>query len=188
MPVGPSSPQFLKHAWIDVLERYVIPQHVNETTTLRPDASSLAAIDEYSVRIRGADGNDITLLVARPKDGGNGHGILHAHGGGMAMMTAETPVYSAYRQWLASRGFTVVGVEFRNSSGSLGPHPFPAGLSDCMSALSWVAEHRESLGVKGSLVLNGESGGGNLCAAMAIRAKRDGRLGERATARAGFSL
>lgn len=97
----------------------------------------------------------------------------------MAMMTAETPVYCCT---LPTGNGSRAGVS------PVSPHPFPAGLSDCMSALSCVAEHRESLGVKGSLVLNGESGGGNLCAAMAIRAKRDGRLGERVIARAGFSL
>merc|ERR1711957_18864 len=82
-----------------------------------------------------------------------------------------------YRINLAIRGFAVVGVEFRNSSGLLGRHPFPAGLTDCMSALGWTNANRTKLGIS-KIVLSGESGGGNLCCAMALRAKRERRLAE----------
>ena len=69
----------------------------------------------------------------------------------------------------------VCGVEFRNASGKLGPHPFPAGLNDCTSALLWFAEQRARLGV-GKIVVSGESGGGNLTLATTLKAKRDGHL------------
>ncbi len=69
----------------------------------------------------------------------------------------------------------VVGVEFRNSGGALGPQPFPAGLDDCASALDWMHGQREGLGLT-SIVVTGESGGGNLSLATALKAKREGRL------------
>lgn len=69
-----------------------------------------------------------------------------------------------------------MGVEFRNAGGKHGNHPFPAGLEDCASALAWVHENRQSLGIS-SLVVSGESGGGNLTLATALKAKRDGTLG-----------
>ncbi|BBY30507.1 alpha/beta hydrolase fold domain-containing protein [Mycolicibacterium sediminis] len=124
--------------------------------------------------ITGVDGNDITLYVDRLADAtGPQPGLLHLHGGGMAILTSATS--AVWRQRLAAAGCVVVGVEFRNAGGSLGPHPFPAGLNDCASALDWMHERRAELGLS-SIVVTGESGGGNLSVATALKAKREGRL------------
>jgi len=93
----------------------------------------------------------------------------------MGLLTAEDLQFVRWRDELASRGVVVVGVEFRNSGGALGPHPFPAGLDDCTSALLWLHANREQLGVS-AIVVSGESGGGNLTLATTLRAKRDGHL------------
>ena len=69
----------------------------------------------------------------------------------------------------------VVGVEFRNGGGKLGPHPFPAGLDDCAAGLQWTFDNKDALEVS-RIVVSGESGGGNLSIATALAAKRDGRL------------
>jgi acetyl esterase/lipase len=71
----------------------------------------------------------------------------------------------------------VVGVEFRNAGGKLGPHPFPAGLNDCASAAQWAIANRDALGVS-NIVISGESGGGNLSIATALKAKQDGWIDE----------
>ncbi|MGL5867184.1 MAG: alpha/beta hydrolase fold domain-containing protein, partial [Dermatophilaceae bacterium] len=55
------------------------------------------------------------------------------------------------------------------------PHPFPAGLHDCTSALAWLAASRERLGIS-TIIVSGESGGGNLALATTLAAKRDGQL------------
>ena len=101
--------------------------------------------------------------------------MLHLHGGGMVILQAGSGFYGRFRDELAATGLVVGGVEFRNGGGVLGAHPFPAGLSDCADALRWVHEHRAELGVS-SLTVAGESGGGNLSLATALRAKRDGTL------------
>lgn len=93
----------------------------------------------------------------------------------MAILKATDASYTLWRNHLAARGCVVVGVEFRNAGGALGPHPFPAGLDDCATALDWMHGQREMLGVN-SIVVTGESGGGNLSLATALRAKREGRL------------
>ena len=127
--------------------------------------------------IRGIDGNDITLFVHRPADAsGPLPGVLHLHGGGMVLLEAAGAGYVRWRDELAATGLVVVGVEFRNGGGKHGPHPFPAGLNDCTSALRWMAANKESLGVS-TIVVSGESGGGNLTLATTLRAKRDGDLG-----------
>jgi acetyl esterase/lipase len=124
--------------------------------------------------INGVDGNEITLYIERPlENAGPLPGLLHLHGGGMAILKANSA--ALWRSHLAARGSLVVGVEFRNSAGELGPHPFPAGLDDCASALAWLHDRRAELGLS-SIVVTGESGGGNLSLATALRAKREGHL------------
>jgi acetyl esterase/lipase len=132
-------------------------------------------VERSEVTVTGRDGNDIRLYVHRPSGTTSGPGILHLHGGGMAILSAVDGPYVRWRDELAARGAIVVGVEFRNAAGALGPHPFPAGLHDCATALEWMHEHRADLGLS-SLVVSGESGGGNLTLATTLLAKREGRL------------
>lgn len=133
-------------------------------------------IETRTLSITGVDGNEITLYLHRPIGmAGPLPGLLHLHGGGMAILQAAADSAAIWRAGLAARGCVVVGVEFRNSGGVLGPHPFPAGLNDCTSALEWMHAQREGLGLT-SIVVTGESGGGNLSLATALKAKREGRL------------
>jgi acetyl esterase len=131
-----------------------------------------------SVRvIRGIDGNDITLFIHAPAvRSGALPAVLHIHGGGMVMLEAAGDGYQRWRDELAAAGLVAVGVEFRNGSGKLGPHPFPAGLTDCTSALQWMHDNKSELGIS-HIVVSGESGGGNLTLATTMKAKRDGRIG-----------
>lgn len=140
------------------------------------DVETLPDIDRKTEVIKGKDGNDITLYVHKPSNStGDLPCIVHMHGGGMAMLTAQTPCYPHWRDLMCADGAVVVGVEFRNASGALGIHPYPAGLNDCMSALEWVNSNKVQLGVS-KVVLSGESGGGNFCLAMTLRAKRENKL------------
>ncbi|MBJ7341901.1 MAG: alpha/beta hydrolase fold domain-containing protein [Mycolicibacterium sp.] len=143
---------------------------------LLADVPAPHGVETRTLTIRGVDGNDIALYVHRPIGvSAPLPGLLHLHGGGMAILTAADSSAALWRGHLAMQGCVVVGVEFRNSGGALGPHPFPAGLDDCASALEWMHGQREGLGVT-SIVVTGESGGGNLSLATALKAKREGRL------------
>jgi acetyl esterase len=128
--------------------------------------------------ITGDDGNEITLYISRPVHTDAAlPGVVHLHGGGMAICGAADLLYRHIREYLAATGLVVVGVEFRNSAGELGAHPFPAGLNDCVAATRWVAAHRTDLGIT-HLIVSGESGGGNLTLAVGHKAKRDGWLSD----------
>ena len=128
--------------------------------------------------ITGVDGNDIPLYIHRPDHiDGPVPCIVHTHGGGMAILKASNPNYVKWRDDLAATGMVVIGVEFRNAAGALGPHPFPAGLNDCASAAQWAIANREALGIS-KVVMSGESGGGNLAVATALKAKQDGWISE----------
>lgn len=137
----------------------------------------IEGVERSTETISGVDGNDITLYVHRPAAAGSDAvpGILHIHGGGMVILTAADRNYARWRDSLAAEGTVVVGVEYRNGAGVLGPHPFPAGLNDCSSALDWMHAHRADLGIS-TITVSGESGGGNLTLATTLKAKQEGRL------------
>jgi acetyl esterase/lipase len=141
-------------------------------------ASAADGVTTTTTTISGDDGNDITLYISRP-DGADRPipGVVHLHGGGMAIGAAADVGYMMLREHLAATGVVVIGVEFRNSGGKLGPHPFPAGLNDCAAAVRWAAANRGELGMA-QLIVSGESGGGNLTLTVAHKAKREGWLHE----------
>jgi acetyl esterase/lipase len=155
----------------------VVEDGMNEMfAVLVADLAPIADVTTSVEVIRGVDGNDITLFVHRPaENSGLLPGMLHVHGGGMIFGEAANLGYRRWRDELAATGMVVVGVEFRNGAGKHGPYPFPAGLNDCMSALQWINENKQSLGIA-KLIVSGESGGGNLTLATTLKAKRDGRL------------
>lgn len=136
------------------------------------------AATTMTTTIAGADGNDIALFISRPVAvAGSIPAVVHFHGGGMAIGSAAGLGYIRLREHLAATGLVVIGVEFRNSGGKLGPHPYPAGLNDCAAASRWAVANREDLGIT-HLVVCGESGGGNLTLTLAHKAKREGWMGE----------
>ena len=141
-----------------------------------PDDLPALDVTSSTEIIKGVDGNDISLYVHKPNSiDGPMPAIVHTHGGGMVLGAAADPNYVRWRDELAAVGLIVVGVEFRNGSGKLGNHPFPAGLNDCASALQWTHDNRDALGIS-AIVVSGESGGGNLALATALKAKQDGKL------------
>jgi len=174
LPFGPDSPMWMIHKYNSFLEKCVLPTVFTEEKLPMPDTSG---IEQYTEVIKGLDGSDIELYITRPKCSTTVPGIVHTHGGGMALMSTNDQLYRVCRCALSIRGFAVISVDFRNSSGLRGCHPYPTGLNDCMSGLSWAHANRERLGIS-KLILAGDSGGGNLCTAMALRAKREGKLNE----------
>lgn len=126
--------------------------------------------------VPGADGNDVVLHIARPADAdGALPCTVYVHGGGMTILKADNKVHRRWSEDLVATGMVVIGVDFRNAYGAAGMNPFPAGLDDCSSAVSWIHAHRQELGIT-RIVLQGESGGANLVLATTLKAKRDGRL------------
>lgn len=131
--------------------------------------------------IVGADGNSIALYVHRPSNPADDAALLpcvvHLHGGGGVILSATDACYVRWRDELAASGLIVIGVEFRNGAGALGNHPYPAGLTDCASAVRWAIAQRQALGA-GNVIVSGESGGGTLSLAVALKAKQEGWAGD----------
>jgi acetyl esterase len=96
--------------------------------------------------------------------------IAYFHGGGWVIMGIETHD-GICRRLANATGAIVVSVEYR-----LAPeHRYPAALDDCFAATTWLAEHAADLGGDPArLAVAGDSAGGNLAAAVALRARTDG--------------
>ena len=118
---------------------------------------------------------NLTVLIYTPKTAsGLQPGILHIHGGGFIMGSAE--MNEAYVRKLAEdTNSIVVSVNYR-----LAPEtPFPGPLDDCYAALKWMYENHSDLGIDSTrLAVTGESGGGGLAASLAflIRDRREIRI------------
>jgi acetyl esterase len=93
--------------------------------------------------------------------------VVFLHGGGWQMGSIES--HDGICRALANRtGYRVLSVGYRRPP----EHPFPAAPDDCYAALVWAVENAERLGVDGSRVaLAGDSAGGNLAAALTLRAR-----------------
>lgn len=144
----------------------------------RTDAARSWLLAVWCQAVEGVDGNTIQLHVTRPEGAAAEEPlpcIVYLHGGGMCYASPASPNYARVACTIASLGAVVVSVDFRNSGGQRGNHPFPAGLNDCLAALEWAHEHRAQLKVS-KIVVAGDSGGGNLSLATALKAKKDGKL------------
>lgn len=92
--------------------------------------------------------------------------LVFLHGGGWVLGDLEGHD-GLCRRLAASGAYDVLSVDYR-----LAPeHPFPAGLDDAFAAVRWVA----GTAADGRpVVVAGDSSGGNLAAAVALRARDEG--------------
>jgi acetyl esterase len=108
----------------------------------------------------------VRARVYRPTSAENAPIMLLIHGGGWAFGSIEETEPLA-RHLAAKSGAVIVSTSYR-----LAPeHPFPAGLHDCEATLQWIRENGKAHGGDPSrLSVGGNSAGGNLAAAVALRA------------------
>ncbi|MFY8083997.1 MAG: alpha/beta hydrolase [Rubrivivax sp.] len=96
--------------------------------------------------------------------------LLYFHGGGFVLGGLDTHD-SLCRQFALRSGAAVLALDYR-----LAPeHPFPAAWDDAWAALRWLAAHGRAWGLdKGRIAVGGDSAGGTLAAATALRARDAG--------------
>lgn len=93
--------------------------------------------------------------------------LLYFHGGGWTIGSLDS-VDAALRMFASRTRLCIVSVDYR-----LAPeHRFPAAIEDARSALAWVDGKRAELAASGaSLLVGGDSAGGNIAAVLAILAR-----------------
>lgn len=128
--------------------------------------------DVHSVEDRNISGprGDIPVRIYKPGASGGYPILVFYHGGGWVIGDIEYADL-ACRNMCNDAGCVVVSVDYR-----LAPeHKFPAPLDDCYAALQWAASNAASIGGDASrIAVGGDSAGGNLAAAVAIKARDQG--------------
>ena len=109
--------------------------------------------------------------------GGRPPMMLYLHGGGFTVGQSEDTAYITSRI-AAENAMVVVSANYR-----LAPEwPFPAGLDDCLAVLQWMQKNAATLGGNGArIATGGDSAGGNLAAALVIKARDEGLAPSQAT-------
>lgn len=114
------------------------------------------------------DDREITVRIYPAPKGCEERMVLFFHGGGWVTESINT--YNNVCKTMAKRlKCRVASVEYR-----LAPeHPFPAGFDDCYAVARAMYTEPELFGIK-ELVMIGDSAGGNLAAAVAMKARDTG--------------
>lgn len=118
-----------------------------------------------------ADGVPIRLTIYRP-DGLDRAApcLVYFHGGGFCVRDAGY-IHRYAAQYARGAGCAVVFVHYRTADTA----PFPAPFEDCYAAVRWVWDNAEGLGVdRERLAVGGDSAGGAMAAACALRARDEG--------------
>lgn len=149
-----------------------------DNETVAPSAGLSMRTERF---VAAPDGNSINIHFIRPDTDERVACVYYIHGGGMTVMSCFDGMYRAWGKIIAAHGVAVAMVDFRNAlRASSAPEvaPYPAGLNDCVSGLRWVHGHSGALGIDPDrIIVAGESGGGNLAIATALKLKRDGDIG-----------
>lgn len=143
--------------------RKPVPKFFLSTWVLGKQAKLLSVKDQL-IPVRDAE---IRVRIYRPSMEKNLPLIMNYHGGGWVVGTLQNNDY--YCSVLAKEvNALVISVDYR-----LAPDfKFPTGLYDCFDALQWAVANAEMLGIdRENICVTGDSAGGNLSAALAIKSR-----------------
>lgn len=123
---------------------------------------------EFEDRMVMSDGAEVRIRIYRPEDATGT--LLFIHGGGWKNGSVDSHDGSV-RMFANLSRINIVSINYRKAP----EHPYPAGLNDCEAGLRWVIDEGAQHGLDTKhIMVSGESAGGNLAAALAHRAARDG--------------
>lgn len=145
---------------VSAQEARAMMRAVTEAAKMPPDLPQLRAVEDRE--IAGPHG-PIPVRVYHPLGQPVGT-MAYFHSGGWVIGDLDSADVSC-RRLAAGAGCTLVSVNYRKAP----EHPFPQPLDDCWAAMLWAHD-----AFPGPLLVGGESAGGNLAAACAIKARDAG--------------
>jgi acetyl esterase len=113
---------------------------------------------------------DLPIRIYRPTTDAKAPAIIYLHGGGWVLNFLD--IYDASLSRLANQtGATIISVHYQKAP----EHPFPIPFDDCYATLLWAIENAEALKIdKNRIGVAGDSAGGNLASAVALKARDNG--------------
>jgi acetyl esterase len=110
---------------------------------------------------------DLPVRIYRPTEDKKSPALVFFHGGGWVLNFLD--IYDAALHRLANQsGSVIISVNYQKSP----EHPFPTPFDDCFATLQYVQSHATEFGIDANLIgLAGDSAGGNLAAAVALKAR-----------------
>ena len=156
---SPPAPYLLS---VDAAREAVVPVPPPESVRVDIEDTQFAA-DDRNIAIRIYRSNGSAAGSNRPL-------VMFLHGGGWVLGDLNSHD-GLCRVLSRDADAVVVSVEYR-----LAPEfPYPAALDDAMHALRWIAANAGELGASADrLVVAGDSAGGNIAAAIALRVRDEG--------------
>ncbi|WP_420140106.1 alpha/beta hydrolase [Sphingomonas sp.] len=133
-----------------------------------PPAARRTDVPVEQRRVPGRAGQpEVTLWIVNARPGSSRPGILHTHGGGFILGSAQSEL--AYLQGIAhDLDCVIVSVEYR-----LAPETtYTGSIEDNYAGLKWLYDNAGALGVnRARIVAMGESAGGGHAALLALAAR-----------------
>lgn len=171
MPLTPEAAQLLELS----KQAMPVPMHQIPVQALREGmkaqqvASTTAIFEVANIGVPTPAG-DVPVRVYRPSDVVDLPVLMYLHGGGFAIGDLE--MHDDYLRHLSNAAqVVIVSVDYR-----LAPeHPYPAGLDDCMAVWAWLQGGPAEVPADCSrLGVGGDSAGGALALALALRTRDEG--------------
>jgi acetyl esterase len=117
-----------------------------------------------------ARGRRVLCRVHKPVEADNLAVLVYFHGGGWVWSSIDTHDRLA-REYAAGAGIAVVSVDYALSPEAV----FPQALDECVGVVEWLAKHGAEWGLDCSrIVVGGDSAGGNLALAAALKLRDAG--------------
>jgi len=148
----------------------ITPPMLREFAKMFRPAIELPAIhSSQDMAIRDGD-REVRVRLYRPDNRTPAPLIMFFHGGGWVLCDLDSHEFLC-RDLANASGCAVVAVDYR-----LAPEvPFPGALEDCYMALQFFASHAKDHGLDaGRIAVCGDSAGGNLAAAVALKSRDQG--------------
>lgn len=134
-------------------------------------AADVAPIHSITDRYIPGPTADLHVRIFRPNDSDNLPCIIYFHGSGWTLGFID--LFNSCLSMLSQHSESIViAVNYQKAP----EHPFPEPFNDCYASLEWVVNNAEELGIDPlNISVGGDSAGGNLAAAVALKA-RDEKL------------
>jgi acetyl esterase len=156
-------------AEMDVPELWEIP--ISQTRSFSQAqlkiAADLTPIHSITDRYIPGPTADLHIRIFRPNDSANLPCIVYFHGSGwtLGFIDLFNPCLSMLSKESES---IVIAVNYQKAP----EHPFPEPFNDCYATLEWAVNNATELGIDPkNISVGGDSAGGNLAAAVALRSR-----------------